>query len=181
MSTNLMGIFPADPRQPKPSWPRLRNGLLERGFILEPRGADIPHQTLWDLWYGIMKDRGAQGHFSSDDMDSLAGVLAGLKNLDLVSKSFALDCGYLDAPTFIDALKEQNYLSSGFALEGGERFVPGPLYSVFSDAVDGGGAHWTTDISFDDHGDDIKVMCGRTCSIRPRYRARIASSRIGWI
>src|SRR5882762_8355267 len=105
MSLNLMEIFPADPRQPKPSWLRLRTGLLERGFILEPRGADIPHRTLWDLWYGIMKDRGATGHFSSDDMDGLDGVLAGLKNLGLVPRSFALDCDRLDAPAFADALR----------------------------------------------------------------------------
>lgn len=161
MGDNYMTLFPADPRQAKPSWPDLRTRLLERKFILEPRGPAIPLYSLWDLWDGIMEDRAQGRRFRPDGMRSLDNLLGGLKDLHLVPMPFRLDSSALTIAEFVAALQEHGWLSSEFAFAGDELFAPGPLYIDLSGpGPDERLVNFDTHLCFEDFGEHIKVMAG---------------------
>jgi len=161
MGDTYMTLFPADPRQSKPDWPDLRARLLERGFILEPRGSAIPLYSLWDLWDGIMEDRAQGRRFRPNGMRSLESLLGGLKNLDLVPMTFQLDCSAFTIIEFTAALQERGWLSAKFVFASDELFSPGPLYIDLSGpGPDERAVNFDTHLCFEDFGDDIKVICG---------------------
>ena len=160
MGESYMYVFPADPLQPKPDWPKLRGQLLQRGFITNPSERPIADAAS-DLWWDIVSDRlpGARRDFRN--WCDLNGLLEGLKEIDLVPADFSPDCGALGLPAFVSLLKERGLLSSGFSFPEFEFFRPGPLYWQFS-SMPPSNASWARDIriEYSDSGDQIQVAVG---------------------
>lgn len=75
MSEHHQFICPRDFHLPPPDWQALQARLLEGGYILEPRGAQIPYRALYNLSFGLA-DR-IPGSFQALDHPATPGqVLA---------------------------------------------------------------------------------------------------------
>ncbi len=53
MSEHHQFLFPRDLHLPPPDWRALEARLLEGGYVLEPRGQDIPRRALINLSFGL--------------------------------------------------------------------------------------------------------------------------------
>lgn len=71
MSEHHQFICPRDFHLPPPDWLALQARLLEGGYILEPRGTQIPYRALYNLSFGLA-DR-SPGSFQSLDHPGTPG------------------------------------------------------------------------------------------------------------
>ena len=160
MDVTRMYIFTADPRGPLPDWSTLRGGLLERGFMIEARGVDIPFLTLCDLWNRIVAIHYDERRASPARMHNLSVLLNGLIALEL-APNLSIDCAALNVTEFIAAFRESEVVPPDFAHDIAVPYRPGPLYLQLSD--DAGGdlsAGARTAITYEDYGGAIKVRYG---------------------
>lgn len=164
MGETYMHIFPADPRRPKPGWPRLRRELLACGFILEPIGDGIPSSALSLLWQRFVDTRpeGKRNYPTNAKVfESLQGLVETLKVVQLVPPDLVLACDALSIPDVIAALKQNKIVPPEFACEPEESYRPGPKYFELSDDPDRRMRYvGHPEISFRDHGDRIYAHFG---------------------
>ena len=162
MSDNFMVLFPAEPLRPKPDWPRLRAQLLECGFLREPTLRRPDHVVVHHLWDRILEDRGRPERRAPDRLGSgLETLIEGLKGIEFVPGSFALDCDGLTVSDFIAAMQKNGFLSPEFTFPEQEEFWPGPLYWKLSSMDEPSNPrHWGIEIAFQDFGASISVACG---------------------
>ncbi|HKF70718.1 MAG TPA: hypothetical protein VKB68_03135 [Stellaceae bacterium] len=161
MSESFMHLFPADPRQPKPDWPRLRAALLTCGFLRDARVRDLDYVVVHNLWERIVEDRGRAHQGAPDSVRGFDTLLDELKSIDIVPRSFALDCRGFGIPDFISAMKGHGYLSQEFTFPEQEGFSPGPLYWELSSMEEpSDAANWGMEIYFEDFGANIFVASG---------------------
>ena len=160
MGESFMNLFPADPLQPKPDWPRLRSQLLECGFLRDPKLRGAEFGVASHLWDRITCDRG-RADPAPDGVGGISMLFDALKRIELLPLSFTLDDSMLTIPGFIFALKRHGYLSPGFEFPEQEGFSPGRLYWEFSGMKEPSDiAHWDMEIYFEDFGERIYVACG---------------------
>ena len=159
MDITRMFIFPADLRGPLPDWPALQRSLLDRGFMIEARGENIPFLTLCDLWNRIVATRCDERRASPARMHNLTILLRGLTALELVP-DLPIDCSALNVTEFIAALRENGAVPPEFAGDIAVPYRPGPLYLQFSDDADGDlSTSARTVITYEDYGGATKVHC----------------------
>jgi hypothetical protein len=154
-----MYIFPADPGRPLPDWSALRGDLLERAFMIEARGDNVPFRTLCDLWNRIVATRDEGRRAGPARMHNLSALLNGLIALKLVP-DLAIDCARLNITEFIAALREIEVVTPDFGDDIPVPYRPGPLYLQFSDDAEGDlSASARIVITYEDYGGAIRVRC----------------------
>jgi hypothetical protein len=164
-SLNFMHIFPADPRQPKPDWPRLRADLIRRGFMLEPRGNGISFHTVWSLWYRIAHDRQLRDFPYPDPAKDLEGLVRSLHVAGVFDRNIRLELAQMSMSDFVAALRDHGFVSPQFTFDHPEEFRPGPLYDALSEEPE---EFLQRAISYSDHGEQIMVFCGENTPHSPR-------------
>src|SRR5262249_20719869 len=156
MSENFMNLFPADPLQPKPDWPRLRGALLTCGFLRDARLRPLDYVIVHNLWARIVADRGRAYQRAPDSVSEFDTLIDDLKRIDIVPRSFALDCRGLAIPDFISVMKGHGYVSQEFTFPEQEGFSPGPLYWELSSMKEpSDAASRGMEIYFEDFGENI--------------------------
>jgi hypothetical protein len=166
MGDTWMHFFPADPLQPKPDWTRLRGELLQCRFILEPRGADIPAETVVSLWLCIATATGLQnsGKARTASLDDLIAILS---STGCPIDRWALDTARLTIPEFLEALQTSGALPANFVFAKRECYLPGPLFEGFCD-VPHSRYGWTDHYLYtQDFGDRIGIEVGENTLIPP--------------
>lgn len=88
MSLHHQFIFPRYPHQPAPDWQYLESRLLEDGYVLDPRGADVPQRALINLSMGVSQALGCDYQYS-DAMRTTADVLALYANIGKLPTALA--------------------------------------------------------------------------------------------
>lgn len=168
MSDNWMHFFPADPLQAKPDWTRLREELLKCGFILEPRGTNIPAETICTLWQYIVEATGVvQPEPLLLPMANLDQLAARLSLAELSIDRWALDTARLTIPEFLDAMRASGALPADFVFAERECYLPGPLFEGFCDAPHSR-YRWTDHYLYtQDFGDKIGIEVGGDMAIPP--------------
>jgi hypothetical protein len=166
MSDNWMHFFPADPLQPKPDWPRLRDKLLDCGLILEPRGADIPAETVVSLWQCIVGVTGLpqSGSRRTASLDDLVGLLS---SAQLPVDRWTLDTDRLTIPEFVAALRGCGVLPADFVFSGDERYQPGALFEGLCEVPHARYGWNDTYLYPQDFGDRIGIEVGENMLIPP--------------
>src|SRR6266478_1056498 len=156
MGDNYMDFFPADPRLPKPDWPRLREQLLQCGFIKPPRqGGGIAYSPD-HLWHDIGHDRGIP-NYHRQRMKNLAQLITALKNAALVPQEFRIQHEGTTIPELATILRQGGFVSPAFAVSFEEEFDAGAAFSSFCDSGD---ADITPTITYQDYGNRIGVYLG---------------------
>jgi hypothetical protein len=166
MSDDWMHLFPADPQQPKPDWTQLRSELLRHGFILEPRGSDIPAETVVALWRRIIEATGVPLP-AGVRPSSLGDLISALSSAGCPVDRWALDVDQLTIPELVDALRASGALPVDFVFVKDERYEPGPLFEALCD-VPHARYGWTgTYLYAQDFGDLIGVEVGENMLVPP--------------
>ena len=155
MGDNYMNFFPADPSLPKPDWPKLRELLLQRGFIAPLRQASGIVYKASSLWHDIGQDRQLANYYRRNVMD-LEQLLAALKDAAVIPLEFKLEHGSTTAE-LLALLRQGGFVSTGFAPSFEEEFVAGPAYTRFCDVPDDDPPY---SITYEDHGNQVGVYLG---------------------
>jgi|GEM_PF-2990906 hypothetical protein len=161
MGESFMNLFPADPLQPKPDWPRLRAQLLKCEFLRDPRIRNLDFSVARHLWNRIVADRGRPDERAPDRFHGFHTILDGLKRIELVPASFVIDGSELTIPEFVASMQRHGYLSPNFFFPEQEGFAPGLLYWQLSNMREpADAAHWGMEIYFEDFGERIFAVSG---------------------
>jgi hypothetical protein len=162
MGENFMNFFPADPRLPNPNWLKLREPLLQSGFIEAPRRGGGITYSAGHLWQDIGHDRGIPKYHHQDVKD-LAQLIAALKTTAVVPQDFRLD-HVRTVTELADLLRQSSFVSPAFALSFKEEFVAGPAFQRFCDVPDDDPPY---SITYEDHGNRIGVYLGPESLFEP--------------
>jgi hypothetical protein len=165
MGDTWMHFFPADPLL-KPDWPRLRKELLQCGFILEPRGANVPAETVVSLWESVAT---ATGLRKSDTTQaaSLDDLVASLVSAGRPIDRWAVDTAQLTISEFLDALRSSGTLPADFVFTKHESYLPGPLFETMCD-VPHARYGWNDAYLYpQDFGDQVGIEVGENMLIPP--------------
>lgn len=132
MGDNFMNFFPADPRLPKPDWPRLRERLRQRGFIKEPRSGGGTTYSVRELWADIRYDRRIKHfRFPYDEVRDLAHLVGGLKEGGVLPADFRTPSNDMSIPELAELLQRDGFVSAEFAPSFEEEFEAGPDFAKF--------------------------------------------------
>jgi hypothetical protein len=159
MSDNWMHFFPADPLLPKPDWTALRPKLFDCGLMLEPRGVDIPTQTIGLLWQHIAKATGVTRPYQAPtaSLDDLVALLCGA---GFPIDRWALDTSRLTVPEFIVGLQATGAVPESFTFVDDEHYEPGPLFEALCDVPHARYGWNDTYLYPQDFGDKIGIEVG---------------------
>jgi hypothetical protein len=165
MGDNYMNFFPADPRLPKPDWPRLRGQLLQCGFVKSPRQGGGIAYSVGGLWHDIGHDRGIS-NYHRQRMKDVAQLVAALKNATVVPQDFRIDAGAVTIPELATLLRQGGFVSPDFALSFSEEFDAGAAFEHFCE-IDDSETNITPTISYQDDGNRIGVYLGPESLFEP--------------
>jgi hypothetical protein len=155
MGETFMNFFPADPGLPKPDWPKLRELLLQCGFIAPPRqSAGIVYKAR-SLWHDIGHDRQIPNYHRRDVTD-FAQLVAALKDTAVIPREFMFEQG-ATAAELAAVLHQRGFVSATFAPSFEEEFVADPAFSRFCDVPDDDPPY---SITYEDHGNQIGIFLG---------------------
>ena len=166
MGENYMQFFAADPRLPKPDWPRLREQLLQCGLIERPQqGGGISHSP-GRLWKDIGHDR-AIPDYHKQRIEDISQLVDSLKKATVVPPDFRVEHS-TTIPELANALHCGGFVSPEFALSYSEQFDVGPAFADFCETTDPEfESQIVPSISYDDFGNRIAVCLGPECLFEP--------------
>jgi hypothetical protein len=155
MGDSYMNFFPADPTLPKPDWPKLRELLLQHGFIAPLRQASGIVYEARGLWHDIGHDRQLPNYYRRQVTD-LAQLMTALKDKAVIPQDFVLEAS-ATVKELVAVLRQGRFLSPTFAPSFQEEFVAGAAYNHFCDVPDDDPPY---SITYEDHGNRIGVYLG---------------------
>jgi len=167
MGENYMIFFPADPRLPKPDWPRLRKQLLERGFIQPPRqGGGITYSA-----FGLLQDIGYDRDIPTNHqwgIKTIPQLVGVLKRMAVVPPDFQVEHDGMTIPELASELRNGGFVSRKFAVSFSERFDIGPAFADFCDIADPEPeSQITPSVTYCDGGNRIGAYFGPECLFEP--------------
>ncbi|HYM32228.1 MAG TPA: hypothetical protein VEU47_13065 [Candidatus Cybelea sp.] len=131
-----MNLFPVDVRAPIPDLTSLRNQLVARGFMLEPRGRNIPSETLFQLWNAVEALKPELGEHRFPFENANAPLVIGLlRSVGIVPRDLEFDFETLLISEFVNGLRAGGTLPLTFVFESEKEFLSGPLFGEFANGL----------------------------------------------
>jgi hypothetical protein len=160
MSDNWLHIFPADPRQAKPDWPRLRGQLLDRGFIQRALGRATDREMLHEILKAVLEAGRVSAPSNLREVSKPSDVIAAIRAAGLELNIPPIDYHTLPIPQFVDMLMDKEALPRGFDPAANEIYRPGPLFDTMCDVPNALYRWPEPTIYFRDFGDKIMILAG---------------------
>ena len=157
------------PRQAKPKWFRLRNQLLDRGFIRRAAGRGGNRELLQKLLQATFTAAQLPPPPTLREVGRPSDVITALEAAGIARDLQPMDYDALPLPQFMDMLAVKGILPKDYDPAALEVYRPGPLLDVMCD-VPRSRYNWNEPaVYFEDHGELIRSLCRRESTATARH------------